>query len=178
MYYDCVQGVTTWFPPCTRLVHCDLQGKPCGDYAWSGQGTVDSAVHGPTWLQGGPSKAWQVYSKKYESVSLETSCIGSWFTTPRKEQKLGKTFVQTFISSRDGPEKVQKQAEMKNARNLLYALYICYAFLQMYRVVFLHSFIFALIVSVLFSGPSLLEVKFCRNISSLVYMYECWTVVS
>ena len=86
----------------------------------------------------------------------------SWFKPTKKEQKLGKKSSANFISSRDRPEKsTETRHECTNARRLPY---ICCVFLADVgcRVVFLFSFISCL-VSIPFSGPSLLERKFCRN---------------
>ena len=106
-----------------------------------------------------------------ESVCLQhNKCVcllfGSWFRNPQEKNNYqGKRLLQNFISSRHGPEKVQKQI-MRWKTWEDHPASVC--ILGRCRVVFLHPFISCL-VSVIFSGPSLLEVKFCRKVFSLVY---------
>ena len=72
----------------------------------------------------------------------------------------GKNFLLNFISTRDGPEKVQKQGRderMKEDYPTSTKIH------NRYSVVFLRSIISALFLYI-FSGPSLLEIKFCSNI--------------
>ena len=69
--------------------------------------------------------------------------FGSWFRIPLpKEQKLKNKLPKNFISSRDGPEIVQKQGRVERTQED-YPTSAVY-FLQLYRVVFLRSFISAL----------------------------------
>ena len=73
----------------------------------------------------------------------------------------GKKFPWNFISVKDGPE---KRTEIRWRWNNARRLPTTSAKIQsMYRVVFLRSFISALIVSDLSSGPCLTELKFYRK---------------
>ena len=80
-------------------------------------------------------------------------------------------FLQNFISSWDGPLKsIETRQRRKNARRLSYICciyngYSCLSSPPLFHgrvVFFLRSFISALFLY--FSGPSLFEMKFCRNL--------------
>ena len=75
--------------------------------------------------------------------------------------------LQNFVSSRDGPEKVQKQG--RNER--MQEDYPTSAKIQSRcRVVFSRFFISALFMYIPFSSPSLLEIKFCRKFFPITHL--------
>ena len=72
-----------------------------------------------------------------------------------------KMVLQNFISGRAGPEEsTETRQKWKNARRLPY-MYICCVFLQMQGSLLV--FFCLCLVSVHFSGPSLLEMEFSRS---------------
>ena len=98
----------------------------------------------------------KVYVSSTKRVRL---LMRSLSRNPRKKNRnYGEKFLYNLISSRDGAEEVQKQGSDERTQE---DYPICCELLQMYGS--LIAFFHLCLVCVLFSAPSLPEMKFHRN---------------